>query len=553
MNTLPIITGLLGLGIAFVLIPLILKLCRHTKWLQRAPDLHHTHKTPIPRFGGIALAAAFLGIEAFLAIFFPEQGDPHQLPIIVGSSLAMFAIGLCDDFGSLGARKKLLAQILIAAVVCNFGVGIETFKIPFSEKIINLGAWGGVITVIWLVSMTNLINLIDGVDGLAGGICLMLMALLAYVGHQSGNLELVASGMVGALLGFLWFNFPPARIYMGDGGAYFLGFQIGLFTIVNSQKGTILPALVAPLFVLALPILDTSLAILRRGLRGLPVFRPDRKHIHHRLIDMGLSRKKVVLSLYAVTLVFLAMGFTAFASRGNLVPALLGIAALVLVLCAGNLRFSREWFAVGRVVENSLNMREDVQYALCLTRWLTLEGSRRKSVEGLWTDLVFLAQRLGFTSVKLTLADGQRTWKQDGSGETTHFARHELQGGIFGVLELKSHSCPADDADSALAFQFPVQVSSETTSSNDVDDANCTAAVQAIGGMEARPAIADAKRFEIVSELLAEGWVKATRKWKKDSHAPLRFDSKVPVKRDEPQPETLNAVPVLQGLSAESQ
>ena len=124
----------------------------------------------------------------------------------------------------------------------------------------------------------------------------MLMALLAYVGHQSGNLELVACGMVGALLGFLWFNFPPARIYMGDGGAYFLGFQIGLFTIVNSQKGTILPALVAPLFVLALPILDTSLAILRRGLRGLPVFRPDRKHIHHRLIDRLRGR-----SLFAVS------------------------------------------------------------------------------------------------------------------------------------------------------------------------------------------------------------------------------------------------------------
>src|SRR5262245_20988434 len=305
MNTLPITTGLLGLGIVFLLIPLILKLSLHTKWFERAPDLHHTSKTPIPRLGGIALVAAFLGIEAFLAICFPEQRDSGQLRIIVGSSLAMFALGLWDDIGSLGAKRKLLGQILIASVVCNFGVGIETFKIPFTDKISSLGSWGGVITIAWLVSMTNLINLIDGVDGLAGGICLMLMTLLAYVGHQSGNLELVASGMVGALLGFLWFNFPPARIYVGDGGAYFLGFQIGLFTIVNSQKGTILPALVAPLFVLALPILDTSLAILRRGLRGLPVFRPDRKHIHHRLIDMGLSRRKVVLSLYAVTLLFL--------------------------------------------------------------------------------------------------------------------------------------------------------------------------------------------------------------------------------------------------------
>jgi len=550
MNTLPIITGLLGLGIVFLMIPLILKLSRHTKWFERAPDLHHTHKTPIPRVGGIALAAAFLGIEAFLAGYFPEQGNAHQLHIVVASSLAMFGIGLWDDIWSLGAKRKLLAQILIAWVVCNFGVGIESFKIPFTEKIIQLGAWGGVITVVWLVSMTNLINLIDGVDGLAGGICLMLMALLAYVGHQSGNLELVACGMVGALLGFLWFNFPPARIYMGDGGAYFLGFQIGLFTIVNSQKGTILPALVAPLFVLALPILDTSLAILRRGLRGLPVFRPDRKHIHHRLIDMGLSRRKVVLSLYAVTLVFLAMGFTAFASRGNLVPALLGVATLVVVLCAGNLRFSREWFSVGRVVGNSLNMREDVQYALCLTRWLALEGGRRKSVEGLWSDLVFLAQRLGFTSVKLTLADGQRVWKQDGNGETTHFARHELQGGIFGVLEVKSHSSPADDPDSTLAIQFPVQVSNQDAS-NDVDDANSTASIRSIE--ESRPAIEDPKLFEIVSELLAEGWVKATRKWKRGSHAPLRFDSRVPAQWDKPQRKPMNRVPVLHGIPIESQ
>jgi len=245
------------------------------------------------------------------------------------------------------------------------------------------------------------------------------------------------------------------------------------------------------------------------------------------------------------------MGFTAFASRGNLVPALLGVATLVLVLCAGNMRFSREWFAVGRVVGNSLNMREDVQYALCLTRWLALEGGRRKSVEGLWSDLVFLAQRLGFTSVKLTLADGQRVWKQDGNGETTHFARHELQGGIFGVLEVKSHSSPADDPDSTLAFQFPVNVA--TAAAPTEADGASTGSDRAIEEMEPRPAIADAKLFEIISELLAEGWVKATRKWKRGSHAPLRFDSKVPVHWNKPRREPVNRVPVLQGMPVESQ
>ena len=135
----------------------------------------------------------------------------------------------------------------------------------------------------------------------------------------------LVSGMAGALIGFLWFNFPPARIYLGDSGAYFLGFQIGLFALINSHKGTVLVAMVAPLFVLALPILDTSLAILRRGLRGLPIFRADQRHLHHHLLQMGLSRRRVVFYFYGVTLLFLAMAFAAYWSRGNLIPVLLGI------------------------------------------------------------------------------------------------------------------------------------------------------------------------------------------------------------------------------------
>jgi len=293
-------------------------------------------------------------------------------------------------------------------------MGIEQFKIPFVERIIHLGGWGVLLTILWLVGMTNLINLIDGVDGLAGGICLMLMALLAYVGHQSGSFELLVAGMAGALLGFLWFNFPPARIYLGDGGAYFLGFQIGLFAIVSSHKGTVFAALAAPLFVLALPIVDTTLAIFRRGLRGLPIFRPDRRHLHHHLLNMGMSRRKVVLYFYAVTLIFLVMGFAAFWSRGHWIPVLLGLATLILLLCAGKLHFSRHWFAVGRVVGNSLEMRQEIHYALTLMHWLALEGGRCDSAEELWSDLVLAAQRLGYSSVKITWRMG----REFGSGPT---------------------------------------------------------------------------------------------------------------------------------------
>src|SRR5439155_14194529 len=213
-------------------------------------------------------------------------------------------------------------------------------------------------------------------------------------------------------------------------------------TLVSSQKGTVVAALVAPLFVMALPIVDTTLAIVRRGLRGLPIFRPDRKHIHHRLMDMGLSRRKVVLSLYAVTLIFLGMGFTVFMSDGYWIPALLGLALLLMLLCAGRLSFSREWFSVGRVLGNSLSMRQDIQYALCLTRWLALEGRRRNSVDSLWPDLVFVARRLGFTSLKLTLEDGTRVWEEPAIAGPTHSSRQELRR--CGILELQAPSASPD-------------------------------------------------------------------------------------------------------------
>jgi len=185
--------------------------------------------------------------------------------------------------------------------------------------------------VVWLVGITNLVNLMDGVDGLAAGISFMLMILLVYVGHQNGTFALLAAGMSGALLGFLKFNFPPARIYLGDGGAYFIGFQVAMFSLAGSQKGAILAALIAPLFVLAFPIADTAITVLRRGLRGLPVFRPDRGHIHHRLLDLGLSHVQTVLLIYGLC-VALAILSLVLSGSGQLYAFLGALVVFGLVL-----------------------------------------------------------------------------------------------------------------------------------------------------------------------------------------------------------------------------
>jgi hypothetical protein len=289
--------------------------------------------------------------------------------------------------------------------------------------------------------------------------------------------------MAGAVLGFLWFNFPPARIYLGDGGAYFLGFQIAMYSLISSHKGTVFAALLAPLFVLALPIVDTSLAIIRRGLRGLPLFRPDRRHIHHHLLDMGLSRRQVVLWSYGFTLVFLVMGLAVIWSRANLFPILLGVAVLVLLVCAGRFNFSREWFAVGRTVGNSLGMRREIQYALTLMSWLRHEGRRCGSLEELFDDLAFAAQRLGFSAVKITLRNGERSWNHTQNGSPLNTFRQELRGGELGILELHAGLCR-----DRSACQWP-------------------------GGHNARgrpcPCAKDPRLFEIMSELVTEGWLRA--------------------------------------------
>ena len=273
--------ALLCFGISWGVIALTLQVCQR-RWLTARPaDFHHhapePNAAPVPRYGGIALAVAFTAVICLpIETLFGTPLTPIRW-VIAGTALAMFGLGLWDDLHPVGAKVKLAGQILIASLAYSGGLEIELFKIPLVGQVVSLGLFAYPVTVLWLVALTNLINLIDGVDGLAGGISLMLMVLLAAVGGDSGSVPFVAAGMAGALVAFLRFNFPPARIYLGDGGAFFLGFLVGCLTIRNSHKGTVAAALIAPLLVMALPILDTTLAIARRGLHGLPLFRPDRR------------------------------------------------------------------------------------------------------------------------------------------------------------------------------------------------------------------------------------------------------------------------------------
>lgn len=470
----------LGLVVTLAVIPLVIS--RIAPLIAARREMHQTHKAPVPRLGGIALVLAFVVVT--LASFLVEGWRPGGARFALGvTSLAMFALGLWDDIAALGARKKLLAQLLIAILAFYLGLKVETFKNPFTGTLYDLGAWSLPATVLWLVALTNLINIIDGIDGLAGGICLMLMALLAYVGFHGQMFALcIAVGMAGALLGFLKYNFPPAKIYLGDGGAYFLGYLIGALTIENSNKGTVAAALIAPVLALGLPIIDVTFSILRRGMKGLPIFRADRRHIHHRLLQAGYSRKRAVLVLYGVSFIFLCLALVAFSSAGQLVPVLLGHVFVIGLLMMPSLGIIRNWLTIGTTVGNSLEMRKQVQYTLLLRKWLELEAGRADSVAELWNDLQFVARKVGFAQLVLNAGSERHRWEADS------FAADS------GNLWIARHEIHVDGAPVSLDF------AADKTRMNE-------------------------REFHLLSELVAEAWLHASRRWQATRGVPFALSS----------------------------
>lgn len=459
-------------------------------------DFHHGKAAPIPRFGGVALIAAFGSVAAM--VYGCDELTPEarqNLIIITITSGFMFILGFWDDLHPLNAKVKLLGQISIAALACGYGLRIEEFKDPLTGTLINLGPFSYVITIGWLVFLTNLINLADGIDGLAGGICLMLMFLLANLGIGDTNMginALLAIGAAGGLFGFLKYNYPPARIYMGDGGAYFLGFLIGLLAIVSSNKGTIIAALIAPTFALALPIVDVGLAIMRRSFRGLPIFRPDRKHIHHHLVTLGISRERTVLNLYAISILCLALGFCVFYSQGRLIPICAGLLFILLIGAGYVSGFTKDWFKVGSLIGQWYALRKDSKYCRSLNAWLLMEIEyANASADEIWQEYRVIAKRLRLCKIVITLPDGHtRTWQAPTNlpGPSDRlWAIHEMGNGSS--IQLEAHR-------DALMTARPGKT-----------EGQCIAEAE--------------KRFDLLGDLAAETWFAVITRWCVVNHKPF--------------------------------
>jgi len=266
------------------------------------PDARKTHARPLPTSGGAAIIVGFL-LAASLARALPEV-RPQALLAIVAGGLSVAVVGFVDDLRDLPAKLKLVLQIISTVPLLVAGVTVSFLTDPFHHSMVALPIWlAWTITVVWVVGVTNAINLIDGLDGLAAGVSAIACVALAIVAAawQQPGVALLCAALAGAAAGFLPWNWHPARIYMGDTGAYFLGYMIAALTILGAFKMAAAISVLVPILVLAVPLLDTALSPVRRYFRGRPAFAADREHLHHRLIALGLSEPRVVLLTYAVT------------------------------------------------------------------------------------------------------------------------------------------------------------------------------------------------------------------------------------------------------------
>jgi len=306
---LPVIAILLALGLALLVTPLVRKWAFKCGALDR-PDKRKVHERLMPRLGGIAVFLSFVA-----AVVITQEVTRQTAGMIIGGSLIVL-LGVLDDIRGISPRIKLAGQVVAACVVIYFGIKVDFLTNPFSTdstSFITLGLLSIPVTVLWLVAVTNAVNLIDGLDGLAGGttfIALLTLGAAVWIeitrsGSSQGQGEAIALALIlaGAVFGFLRYNFYPARIFLGDSGSMFLGYSVAVLSIMGLAKGATFISVIIPVVILGIPLLDTIFAVVRRYYGHRPIFQPDKEHLHHRLMEMGLSHRQAVLCIYAVNIV----------------------------------------------------------------------------------------------------------------------------------------------------------------------------------------------------------------------------------------------------------
>jgi UDP-GlcNAc:undecaprenyl-phosphate/decaprenyl-phosphate GlcNAc-1-phosphate transferase len=375
------ISGFLVAVVASVLVtPLVVRTAIARGLLDVPRDDRRVHKRPVPRLGGVAVAIA-MGV-ALAAVWLAGALDlpgvdprPGFLQAVLLGGAIVFAAGLWDDIRGLSPLAKLSAQVMAALVAFGYGFRIDVLGLGQGE--LALGWVALPLTVLWVVGVTNAFNLIDGLDGLATGVAIVALGttLAAALALGNGEVVLTCAALLGALLGFLRYNFNPARIFLGDSGSLFVGFMLAVLSVYGSLKSATAVLVIVPLFALALPLFDTGLAIARRWLRGVPLSGADARHIHHRLLALGLTHRRAAVTLYLVASAIAALGLLlAFAPPTTVLAiAMAGGLASILLLLYGLRRLEYHEFVeagavlgsgvlrVRRVIQDQIYAREMAQ------------------------------------------------------------------------------------------------------------------------------------------------------------------------------------------------
>ncbi|MCE5169285.1 undecaprenyl/decaprenyl-phosphate alpha-N-acetylglucosaminyl 1-phosphate transferase [Paenibacillus profundus] len=311
MITVYVVGGLIALLLATGLTPLVKKFAIKVGAVD-VPNARKVHTRIMPRMGGLGIYAAFVLTLLALMPFIPDTlfgsaRDGNLVKALLAGGSIIVLVGALDDRFELSAKVKLVGQIIAACVVVfGFDLTVNFVNVPFGDKYWSIESWIAIpLTIFWIVGVTNAINLIDGLDGLAAGVSGISIATIMVMAVFMGNpaVILLCAILLGSIVGFLFFNFHPAKIFMGDTGSLFLGFSLAVLSMLGFKQIAIV-SFITPLLIIGVPLSDTFFAIIRRWLQKKPIFAPDKGHLHHCLRELGFSHRKTVLIIYGIAAFF---------------------------------------------------------------------------------------------------------------------------------------------------------------------------------------------------------------------------------------------------------
>jgi UDP-GlcNAc:undecaprenyl-phosphate/decaprenyl-phosphate GlcNAc-1-phosphate transferase len=387
---------LVTLVTGIVSISLLLRFWKWKRGSDAGDGIRKMQAKPVLRVGGIALYLVFV-----LAVVFAGQVKVGENSTLMGMPFlllgtAMFLLGLFDDLFGSSPIVRLLIQVGVGVIAYQFGMRIDVISSPFGDGGFETGGFSLILTVIWFVSIPNLINLVDGMDGLAGGIAMFLCITLGTMGFLSGDVELLVLNvaLVGGIIAFLGFNLPPAKIYMGDGGAYLLGFIIAGSSLLTSNKGSIFGSLLVVVIVLGFPILDTALAMIRRVLSGLPVMKGDALHLHHRLLTLGFSKRNILFVLYGIFAGLSLLALSVFVSAGYSLPIVGMVATIGMIQGLRYLGLPHNLTQARNGIRDLVAARKDIRYAYAMSQVLEHDLDRLREPRVYWDAFRNFMERL---------------------------------------------------------------------------------------------------------------------------------------------------------------